>query len=151
MTLTVITGPPCSGKSTYLRDHAKPGDIAVDFDRLAQALGSTQPHEHPAPVRFVTMAARTAAVTSAIKQHLRGHTVWIVDGTPKPDRVAEYQRVGATFVRLSADPAELHRRAGKERPKLWHKLIDDWADTTPDDGDATEPAAPAAAPALRCW
>lgn len=35
MVITVVTGPPCSGKSTYVRTHARPGDIIVDFDAIA--------------------------------------------------------------------------------------------------------------------
>ena len=40
----VITGPPCSGKSTYVREHAQDGDVLVDFDAIAQALGSAVAH-----------------------------------------------------------------------------------------------------------
>ena len=40
MTLYVVTGPPCGGKSTYVREHAKPGDFVIDLDRLALAITS---------------------------------------------------------------------------------------------------------------
>ena len=33
---TVVTGPPCSGKTTYILNHMAEGDIMVDFDRIAQ-------------------------------------------------------------------------------------------------------------------
>jgi predicted kinase len=33
--LTVVIGPPAGGKSTWVLERAKPGDIVVDFDRLA--------------------------------------------------------------------------------------------------------------------
>jgi hypothetical protein len=32
--IQIITGPPCGGKSTYITDRAKPGDIIVDMDGL---------------------------------------------------------------------------------------------------------------------
>jgi predicted kinase len=32
--ITVVTGPPCGGKSTYIQDNAKDGDIIIDMDRL---------------------------------------------------------------------------------------------------------------------
>lgn len=116
-------GPPCSGKSTYVREHAKPGDIVVDFDVLAQALGSPVPHDHNREIRMVTIDARRAAIASAIQAHLRGHTVWVVDINPEL-RMDAYRRVGARFVTTTADVAELHRRADAERPALWHELID---------------------------
>lgn len=37
--LHVICGPPCSGKSTYVREHAEDGDLLVDYDVIAQAFG----------------------------------------------------------------------------------------------------------------
>lgn len=38
--LTVITGPPCGGKTQYARKHALPGEVIVDFDAIAVELGS---------------------------------------------------------------------------------------------------------------
>jgi predicted kinase len=121
--LTVVTGPPCSGKSTYVREHAKPGDITIDFDVLAQALGSSVPHDHGEAIRMVTADMRRAAITSAIQQHHRGHTVWIVDVNPEL-RMDAYRKAGARMVTMAADLEELHRRADLERPALWHDLID---------------------------
>lgn len=124
--LTVVTGPPCSGKSTHVREHAKPGDIIVDFDLLAQALGSPDTHDHPDPIRYVTAAVRRTAVDAAIRQHQQGATVWVIE-THIGRRVQAYEQANATIITLSADNAELHRRANAERPRRWHKLIDEWS------------------------
>jgi hypothetical protein len=123
--LTVVTGPPCSGKSTYVREHANPGDIVVDFDTIAQALGSPKPHDHTGPVRHVTVMARRAAISAALTV-AHQVPVWIVATTLSAQDMASYRKAGAVFVRTAADKAELHRRAGRERPALWHQLIDRW-------------------------
>lgn len=129
--LTVVTGPPCSGKTTYVREHAQPGDIVVDFDTLAVALGSPDSHEHPDPIRYVTAVVRRAAVDAAVRQHLtRGATVWIVDSSPGEKRAQMYDDADAVWVTLSVDRAELHRRANGERPRRWHKIIDEWKPRT---------------------
>jgi predicted kinase len=39
--VTVVYGPPCSGKSTYIQKHLKPGDYLLDIDLLAQSTLST--------------------------------------------------------------------------------------------------------------
>lgn len=122
--LTVVMGAPCSGKSTYVREHAQPGDIVIDFDVLAQALGSPDPHDHNRAIRMVAIDMRRTAIASAIQQHMGGHTVWIVDINPG-DRMAAYQRAGAQFVTMRASRAELHERATAERPGRWHGLIDE--------------------------
>jgi hypothetical protein len=119
--LTVVMGAPCSGKSTYVREHAQP-DV-IDFDVLAQALGSPDPHDHPHHIRMVTIDMRRTAITSALQQHARGHTVWIVDINPG-ERMLAYQRAGAQFVTMTATRQELHERAERERPDRWHELID---------------------------
>lgn len=124
--LTVVTGPPCSGKSTYVRTHAQAGDIIIDFDVIAQALGSGDPHDHNTHVRRVTMMARRAAINAAVDEHYRGAAVWIVDGAPSERRVRLYEGARAQVVTLSAERSELHRRATEGRPPLWHKLIDEW-------------------------
>lgn len=126
--ITVVTGPPCSGKSTYVRTHRKPGDIVIDFDTLAQALGSPNPHDHSSAVRNVTIRMRRAAIEAALRVH--DADVWIVDCNITPDRMRAYQRAGATIRPMAVDKAELHRRASAERPALWHRLIDEWVPTS---------------------
>ena len=127
--LTVITGPPCSGKTTYLRQHRMPGDITIDFDDLAQTLGSPVHHGHSDDIRRVTIAARSAAIRAAIEAHQRGTRVWIVDMAPSQTRLDQYKRAGARMVKLSADREILHARADAERPPNWHNLIDQWLDS----------------------
>lgn len=129
--LTVVTGPPCSGKSTYAREHHKPGEILIDFDTLAQALGSPTPHDHPDPVRWVTIAARRAAINSAIIQHERGATVWIVHTRISEQEMRRYTQAGAEVITLEVDQAELHQRAATQRPERWHRLIDEWKPEAP--------------------
>ena len=40
----VITGAPCSGKSTYIKEHKGKGDLVVDYDEIAFCLGSDESH-----------------------------------------------------------------------------------------------------------
>jgi hypothetical protein len=124
--LTVVTGPPCSGKTTYVRTHAKPGDIVIDFDAMAQAFGSPTPHDHSPETRHVTMMARRAAIDAAITVSDRAD-VWIVDCNITAARMRGYQTAGANIVALHVDPGTLHDRADRERPALWHGLIDRWS------------------------
>lgn len=123
--LTVVTGAPCAGKSTYVRKHARPGDIIIDFDQLAQALGSPVTHGHGTHHWKVTIEVRDTAITHAVACHMKGATVWIVDSKPTAAKRAWYTRQRARFVNLGASAAELHRRATEAgRPQSWHGRID---------------------------
>lgn len=66
--LTVVVGPPCAGKSTYVRRMARTGDVAVDYDALAAALGSDRAHEAPRAVADVAFHARDAAIARCIRK-----------------------------------------------------------------------------------
>jgi len=130
VTLTVITGPPCSGKTTYARQHAKPGDIIIDFDQIAQALGSPVTHGHDRPIWKVTIEARAAAIKAAVRQHQQGATAWIIDSQPTTQTRHAYQQAGARIIDLTATREELHRRAAQDRPPSWHARIDQFIDGT---------------------
>ncbi|WP_165683056.1 AAA family ATPase, partial [Mycobacteroides abscessus] len=47
MTLYLVTGPPAAGKSTWVRQHAKHGDITIDYDAIASVLtpAGGDPHD----------------------------------------------------------------------------------------------------------
>lgn len=125
--ITVITGPPCSGKTTYVAQRRKPGDIVIDFDAIARALGSPAGHGHEHHYRTVASEARHAAIAAAITCHQAGHRAWIIDAQPGDRRLCQYQAAGARMVSLTASPVELHRRADADgRPASCHAAIDQW-------------------------
>lgn len=126
MTLTVITGPPCAGKTSYVAARRQPGDLVIDFDALAGALGSDAGHGHDPWLARVAAAAWSQAVRAALAAH-PGHRAWVIDARPSASRIAAYRRAGATVTALRADAAELHRRASADgRPGSCHEAIDQW-------------------------
>jgi predicted kinase len=132
--LTVITGPPCGGKSTYARQHARLDDIVVDFDLIAAALGSLASHGHSKHIAAVAGRAWFAAVCEAIARHHDGHRAWIIDTSPPDSRRRQYEAAGARIVLCTAPRAELHARAAADgRPLDWRNRIDQWLDARPGD------------------
>ena len=37
MSLIIVHGPPCSGKSTYVREHMGERDVCFGFDKIGNA------------------------------------------------------------------------------------------------------------------
>lgn len=124
--ITVITGPPCSGKTTYARQHAKPGDIIIDFDLIAQALGSPDPHDHDPRLREITAAAWSAAV-DRLTTGYPAMRAWVIDSRPTRMRQFAYQRARAKIISLTAPAEELHQRATADgRNDDAHRRITEW-------------------------
>lgn len=123
MMLTVVTGPPCSGKSTYIGARAGADDIVIDLDRIALALAAegTESHDYPDHVRTVARRARVAAIDAALG-YSRRFGVWIIEAAPSPGAVKFYIRRGARIVTCSASPEELAERAAK-RPERNRELM----------------------------
>lgn len=120
-TVTLVTGPPCSGKTTYVREHMKPGDMVIDYDALAVALGSPSTHDHPDALRPFVLEARDAAVARVSRTP--GTTAWLIKGQPTVDERAMASRV----VMLDVPADECKRRAEADgRPARWAGLIDAW-------------------------
>lgn len=136
--VTLVCGPPCSGKSTWVREHAKPGDLVVDFDEIAHKLGSPSRHDHPPRVRNKVRLIRAMQESTAARHP---GDAWIIRTLPDgADRRAVAQRLNARTVVL-APPVEdgLARARADGRPAWTAQAIRDWWDRyTPDgqgDGD----------------
>ena len=122
VTIYVVTGPPCSGKTTHVTDHAQPGDLVIDLDRIAHALGYPDTQidwatQHPA--RTAAMVARASLIKRVMAGEFKG-TTWIVD-------TAAVHRRGVQVIALDPGAAECHRRATEAgRPAATHEQIDRW-------------------------
>lgn len=150
MTLYLITGPPASGKTTWVREHAQHGDITIDYDTLAAVLSPLpDSHDQPSHVKAVTKAARQAAIDAAI-QHA-GHTdVYIIHGMPSQALTTRYRARGAHII--SVDPGQdvVLKRCRDERPwqmtqaaKQWYATRHSDLTERPTDGQpATDLGAP---------
>jgi AAA domain-containing protein len=108
--VTLVCGPPCAGKTTWVADHAKPGDTVLDIDVLAKLCGSNREHVHEgrhyraAQAEFDQLCDVVFASTA---------TAWVIRGAPEADkRRALADRINATRVVVLL-PSEnvLHARA----------------------------------------
>ena len=130
--ITVVTGPPCAGKSFYIREMALPGDIVVDMDVIASALvvDDIEQHDYSDEVRAIARAARKAAVRESLRVgQVSRRNVWIVHTRPTAEWSRIYRSVNARVKVI--DPGRdvcLSRLA--ERPRSQHvrtrRVIDEW-------------------------
>lgn len=125
--LIVVMGPPCSGKSTWIRERAVATDIVIDYDKLAMALSGPRPedHDHGQVVDVVTKAARKAAIAAAMR-HVHAVDVYLIHSNPGRHELEAYERQGADIVVLDPGKEVVRARCAKERPKRIFAVIDQW-------------------------
>lgn len=121
--LTVITGPPAAGKTTYARNHARPGDVVIDLDALAIALGSPDSHNHPRAIAAVAQAARTAAIEAAANT---GAATWLIHTAPTPQQLSTYRAQGAHIITVDPGETITRDRITDERAPQAHQVADRW-------------------------
>lgn len=130
--LHVVTGPPCSGKTTYIRKMARRGDLTVDLDDLAYSLGAGRGHHAGGAPLAVALVARRMAIRYALRECSGPGSecdAWIIDTMPDGEAVARYQRAGAEIVVLDPGLDECVRRARKDkRRKGTESAIMKWYD-----------------------
>lgn len=117
--VTLISGPPCSGKTTLVNQLAAPGDLILDFDQIAVRMGSPRNWNHPP--QFI------AAVEQRIGLALRergDRTVWLIRAAPRA-LVREHLAgaLGARVWLLDPGTEECLRRA-RRRPNPYTTMTE---------------------------
>ena len=117
----VVKGHICAGKTTWVMQQAKPGDVVIDFDRMADAMSAdgTPSHDYADAVRDVVCVARWSAIDEACRQHKAGRVkeVWIVHAYPSEADMRRYSMHGAAVKEIEAPHDVLTARAKAERPQ----------------------------------
>lgn len=132
--VTIVTGPPGAGKTTYVQQHAQWGDLILDVDALYSALSGLPWYEKPSALLPFVLDARDAVLNRLLREsELR--QAWLI--TSEADQ-AELQRLKARYnarlLVLEVEPAECLRRitADPRRANLahhWSSLIARWWET----------------------
>ena len=121
----IVSGPPCAGKSTYVREHAKDGDLRVDYDLIATALGSVNSHAADGLIKQAAFAAREGVIETALKN--ADDESWIIHTSPSEEHMKRYEEAGAEFIEL--DPGKetcLERAKEDDRPQQTIDGIEKW-------------------------
>lgn len=137
--IKVITGPPCAGKSTYVDEHRQPGDVVLDLDRIAFALGYpdqqiTWDDDHPAAI--AARMARAHVIYSLLNGKLKARA-WIIDARPERTMRPQYERAGAEFISIDPGMTVCLERA-KARGEGVAELIRAWYTTSTSESQALD-------------
>lgn len=123
--VVVVVGPPCSGKTTYVRERAGAADVVVDFDALAEAFGSGEQWNHRPSHLRAAHVAREAMIACALNDCQTDHTVWVI--LTDHAQLDRFGLAGARVVEMDTPLDECERRAVRlgRTPQVL-QIIRDW-------------------------
>ncbi len=81
LSITLVCGPPASGKTSYVKSQARTGDLIIDLDSIAAALCLSQPHLQSIDVLPFAWEARDALYARIAGGSKKpGQRAWIICG-----------------------------------------------------------------------
>ncbi|MEW1551558.1 AAA family ATPase [Streptomyces tsukubensis] len=125
--LFVVTGPPAAGKSSWIQARARPTDIVIDLDRIAQALagpGAPQWTQEPTLLR-IAHRARYAAIDEACR-HLDHVDVYLIHTMPTAKWLARYKRLDAEIITVDPGQAVITQRIQAMRSPEMQRVATRW-------------------------
>lgn len=125
---TIVWGAPCSGKTTYVKEHAESGDAICDYDDIYQALSGLELKKRVKGLNGFVMD-----VVDRVHDEIEHHeeiNAWIISATKDIDKLdLLMDRFSAELIVLQVSREEAHRRCDEDgRPEEWHDYIDNWFD-----------------------
>ena len=127
----IVWGSPMSGKSAYVAEVAKYGDLILDIDNLWQAVSGRPRYEKPNRLKEVVFPLRDQLLAMIANRRGYWQTAYIIGGYALPserERLAE--RLGAECIHIDTSQAECMARLamcndGRKKSE-WEKHINDW-------------------------
>jgi 5-methylcytosine-specific restriction protein A len=125
--LTIICGPPCSGKTTYIKAHAKDGDLIISLDDIMVELDPAYVHWSGAVPELMDRATRVRnALLGSLATRTHGRAWFIVSAPSKAEREWWQNKLGGEMLLLHPGVDECKRRAiGGGTPRA-QAGIDEW-------------------------
>ena len=123
----LIYGSPCSGKSTYIKDHFENGDVVCDVDRLYSALCFNEEHQTELYAQMVAKELYRHLLEMIRKREGHWKNAYVVSLANTKEKLSKVmEQVNADEAIYIDTPYEECIRRAKERPFYFQFLIDEW-------------------------
>lgn len=135
-TALLVWGPPCAGKTTWVRENATEADIIVDVDNLWDALTIGGWKHKTDLARSVVFDVRDKLYD--IIKHRNGNwqKAFVIAGAPREtERRRIMQRIGTDKEIFISETKEVCLERAKAKDERWISYVEEWfAQYTPGQG-----------------
>ena len=110
----LITGAPCSGKTTFARERMEAGDVIVDIDDIWQQISGRPRYEKPNSLKPLVFATRDAQEEQVRMGAGTWRNAFIIRSLPLAmDRKRLAERIGAEVITIDTPKEECLERLRK--------------------------------------
>ena len=127
----IVYGAPASGKSTYVKEHKKEGDLVVDLDLIMQAISMEDKSNIPDNLLDVAIGIRDYIYKRIEDKTVDSKNIWVIGTLPNKKQREELMiRLNAEMIFISATIDECISRANKDPDRkdkaLQEAIIENW-------------------------
>lgn len=127
----IVWGSPMSGKTSYVSEVAKYGDLILDIDKLWAAVSGCSEYEKPNRIKENVFALRDLMLQMIAERKGYWHTAYVIGGYALPsERERTALRLGAECIYIESTKEEcmlrLEQCADGRKKSEWEKYINDW-------------------------
>lgn len=127
----LVYGPPCSGKSTLVRQMMHRGDLIIDMDNIFQAISGLSRYDKPDTLKSDAFAVRSLLLDRIRHRAGKWGDAYVIGGYPyKLEREDLVARLGAEVIYCDTRKAVCLANAQSRGPfaKEWERYIERWFD-----------------------
>ena len=99
----IVHGAPCSGKSTFVREHANRDDLIIDLDAIYKALTLCETHEQPQRVKANVFGVRDCLFDMIRTRKGKWRNAWVISSKIALELERERELLGATLIHIDTD------------------------------------------------
>lgn len=121
----LVTGAPCSGKTTFVQNNKGNSDLIIDIDSIWQCVTGGDRYHKPNALKTNAFAVRDCLLDMAKTRAGNWERCWIIEGLPvKAQRERKAALYGAEVIHIDTDKETCLRRLQTDQSRS--KVIDEW-------------------------